>query len=227
MINTLLFDLDGTLLGMDEKQFVRLYMKSLTAAMAPYGYQPESLIEALIKGEQLMRQNDGSKTNETIMLDLLSSICHKDARADLPLFEQFYTGDGFAKASIVCHPIEGAKELIDELKKRGYRLILASNPLFPKCAMESRLRWAGLNPQDFEWIASYENASSSKADPRFFRELAKDAGFVCKEALMIGNSPDEDGNAAKAGLDVFLFEDMPDYDRLRAYLDAKSKQRDH
>lgn len=214
----LLFDLDGTLLGMDEEQFVRIYMKSLAAAMAEYGYEPRALIGAVAEGEQRMRINDGTQTNETIVLDLISKACGKDARKDIPLFESFYRGEGFQKAASACHTIPGARELIADLKAQGCRLILASNPLFPKCAMEARLSWAGLDPQDFEWITSYETSSFSKSDPRFFTELAERLAFDPKDAVMIGNSPQEDGNAAKAGMQVFLFDKEPDFETLKTFL---------
>ena len=40
MITTFLFDLDGTLLPMDQEKFLNAYMVALAAKMAPYGYDP-------------------------------------------------------------------------------------------------------------------------------------------------------------------------------------------
>ena len=42
MITTVLFDLDGTLLPMDQDAFTRGYFKFLAAKLAPHGYEPVS-----------------------------------------------------------------------------------------------------------------------------------------------------------------------------------------
>ena len=38
---------------------------------------------------------------------------------------------------------------IQELKEKGYNIILATNPIFPKVATLNRIKWANLNPNDF------------------------------------------------------------------------------
>ena len=43
MLKTVLFDLDGTLLPMDQDRFVHAYMSELASYMLPYGYQPRLL----------------------------------------------------------------------------------------------------------------------------------------------------------------------------------------
>ena len=46
-IKAVLFDLDGTLLPMDQEKFVKSYLKRLAAYMAPYGYDPQKLVDAI------------------------------------------------------------------------------------------------------------------------------------------------------------------------------------
>ena len=46
-ITTVLFDLDGTLLPMDNDYFTQVYFKLLAGKMAQYGYQPDQLIKAV------------------------------------------------------------------------------------------------------------------------------------------------------------------------------------
>ena len=41
MIKTVLFDLDGTLLPMDQDNFVKAYFKNLAIKLAPHGYDPQ------------------------------------------------------------------------------------------------------------------------------------------------------------------------------------------
>jgi phosphoglycolate phosphatase-like HAD superfamily hydrolase len=59
MITTVLFDLDGTLLPMDQDAFTRGYFKFLAAKLAPHGYEPKQLVEAIWTGTEAMVRNDG------------------------------------------------------------------------------------------------------------------------------------------------------------------------
>ena len=43
-ITTILFDLDGTLLPMDQEAFTTGYFKLLAKKLAPYGYEPKSCL---------------------------------------------------------------------------------------------------------------------------------------------------------------------------------------
>ena len=64
-LTTILFDLDGTLLPMDNDEFTRGYFKLLAAKMAPLGYEPKRLVDAVWTGTAAMVKNDGSRSNET------------------------------------------------------------------------------------------------------------------------------------------------------------------
>ena len=60
MIDTILFDLDGTLLPMDQDAFTEYYFKLLAGKMAPLGYEPKQLIAAVWDGTKAMVKNDGT-----------------------------------------------------------------------------------------------------------------------------------------------------------------------
>ena len=62
MITTILFDLDGTLLPMDQDVFVAAYMKGLATTAAPYGYESDKFVKAVMTGTVAMIKNDGRKT---------------------------------------------------------------------------------------------------------------------------------------------------------------------
>lgn len=53
-ITTILFDLDGTLLPMDQEAFTTGYFKFLAKKLAPYGYEPKSLVDAIWAGTAAM-----------------------------------------------------------------------------------------------------------------------------------------------------------------------------
>ena len=203
MITTVLFDLDGTLLPMDQDAFTRGYFKFLAAKLAPHGYEPKQLVEAIWTSTEAMVRNDGSRTNEEAFWDKFASIYGEKARADEPLFVDFYANE-FNQAQSICGHDPRTAEIVHSLQKRGYRVVLATNPIFPRIATENRIRWAGLEPDDFALITTYENSTYCKPNPAYYREILEKLGRKAEECLMVGNDVVEDGAAQRLGIPVFF-----------------------
>lgn len=67
MLKAVFFDLDGTLLPMDEEKFVRIYFKFLFDHIKHRDYYDEQKFYAdIFTGVKLMMKNDGTKTNEEV-----------------------------------------------------------------------------------------------------------------------------------------------------------------
>ena len=205
-ITTVLFDLDGTLLPMDQELFLKAYLGGLCKKLAPLGYDPKAVTDCIWKGTGAMVGNDGAQTNEAVFWQVFCSLLGEDTRKDEPVFEDFYRNE-FQKVAEVCGKNPAAKELIEGLKAKGLRLVLATNPLFPAIATHSRVRWAGLEPEDFAYITTYENSSRCKPNPDYYREILDKLGLQTEECVMVGNDAQEDGAAAALGLPVFLLTD--------------------
>ena len=205
-LTAILFDLDGTLLPMDNDKFTKGYFKMLVKKLAPYGYEPQKLIEGILSGTATMVKNDGIKSNEQAFWEKFSEIFGEKAYADKPLFNEFYE-KGFQSAKAICGFNPNAAMAVHTVKEMGLRVALATNPIFPAVATESRIRWAGLVPEDFELYTTYENIGFCKPNPDFYRELAKRLGVKPEQCLMVGNDVTEDMVAEKAGMQVFLLTD--------------------
>lgn len=206
MINTILFDLDGTLLPMDQDEFVKAYFGLLAKKLASHGYEPESLISAIWSGTKAMVKNDGTSTNEQAFWADFCTHFGEDARKDEPLFEEFYKTD-FAKVQGVCGFDSRAAETVYELKQQGMQVVLATNPIFPAIATRQRICWAGLLPEDFALYTTYENSSFSKPNPAYYQQIIEKLGLNPAECLMVGNDVAEDMVAATLGMKVFLLTD--------------------
>lgn len=206
MTKAILFDLDGTLLPMEQEVFVRDYLGRMTAFLAPHGYDPQSLIKAVWAGTGAMVKNDGKALNEDVFWYVFNSILGRDAKQDLALFEEFYRTE-FQKAKDSCGFNPAAVEAIRQIKDMGYRLILATNPLFPAIATHSRIRWAGLNPEDFELITTYENSRFCKPNPDYYREILGKIALDGSQCLIVGNDVGEDMIAGTLGMKTFLLTD--------------------
>lgn len=206
MITTCLFDLDGTLLPMDQEVFVKSYLSRLAKKMAPCGYDPETLVKAVWAGTAAMVQNDGSSTNDAVFWRVCDGFFGRDTRVDEPLFEAFYREE-FQQVRRDCGFNPLAAEAIRQIKSMGLRTVLATNPLFPPTATRSRVRWAGLDPDDFEWITTYDNSSHCKPNPDYYREILDKLDLKADACLMVGNDVSEDMVAGTLGMKVFLLTD--------------------
>lgn len=206
-MNTFIFDLDGTLLPMPSQQrFLEVYLKAVSGKVMNYGYDPQTLIQALMIGTEQMVKNDGSMTNEErFWMEFGKHLGTKSKELE-EIFDDFYRNEfAFAKIATSNHPL--ANSCIKLLKEKGYLVVLATNPLFPRIATLTRMLWAGLDPKDFELITTYENSSYCKPNLCYYNEVLTNMGKKPEECIMIGNDVREDMCAAQLGLDTFLLTD--------------------
>ena len=205
-IKAVLFDLDGTLLPMDQDVFIGDYFKRISTKLALHGYEPKQFIDTIWKGTYVMIKNNSDKCNEEVFWEYAVSVYGDKIKNDKPLFDEFYEQE-FDKIKAVCGHNPKAKETVDALKKIGYKVALATNPIFPERATRWRMNWAGLTPDDFEFYTTYENINCCKPNPAYFIEVAKRIGVEPQECLMVGNDVSDDMVAEKVGMKVFLLTD--------------------
>ena len=205
-ITTVLFDLDGTLLPMDQDVFVKDYFTRIAGKVAPQGYDPKQLIDMIWHGTAAMVKNDGSKTNEEAFWKYAVSVYGERIVRDKRFFDAFYEEE-FDKIKAVCGYDSAAAEIVHSLKERGIRVALATNPIFPARATQWRIQWAGLQPEDFEWYTTYENSCHSKPNLDYYRDVLNQLQVKPEECLMVGNDVGEDMIAAQLGMKVFLLTD--------------------
>lgn len=97
-----------------------------------------------------------------------------------------------------------AKEMLDTLKDKGYRLFAASNSFGH--LQRSRLEHAGILPY-FEDTFISMDIGYDKPDIRFFQEALRRCGLQPNEVLMIGDSMTTDILGAQAaGIDALFFD---------------------
>lgn len=173
---------------------------------APMGYDPQAFIKAVMAGTEAMIRNNGKQTNEVAFWDTFMSLVKGNYPTLESTFLDFYQKDfDVVKASSGTNPL--AKKCIDELKQKGYQLALATNPLFPKVATYKRIEWAGLNPDDFIHITTYENSSYCKPNLKYYEEILLFINKKPTECIMVGNDVNEDMGVAEIGMESFLLTD--------------------
>ena len=202
-ITTVLFDLDGTLLPMDMNEFIKAYFGGIARHLAPYGYEPQKLIDSIWQGTAAMVKNNGEETNETRFWQGFEAAYGKPAKEDEELFATFYR-EKFDKVQSSCGYTPAARQIIDTVRACGLRTALATNPIFPAMATERRIAWAGLSTSDFELYTTYENSRFCKPNLDYYRDIMQTLGVLPEECLMVGNDVGEDMIAEQLGARVFL-----------------------
>ncbi len=197
MLDAILFDLDGTLLPMDNDEFTKVYLSLLAKTAAGWGYSsPDKLTSALWAGVASMVKNDGSDKNENVFWKTFSGIIGRDCSGDIPRFDGFYKNE-FMSVIDITKPTVLAKEAVAAARKKAKYVILASNPLFPRVATEMRMSWTGLSGDMFDHVTDYSNSSFCKPNPEYYRDILKRFDLSGERCIMIGNDVDEDLEASK------------------------------
>ena len=206
-IKAVLFDLDGTLLPMDQEEFVKAYLGLLGKRLAPKGYEFEKFTKVMWAGVGAMVKNDGTCTNEERFWKVFTEAFGEKSMEDKPFIDEFYHTE-FNKVQAVCGFHSKAKEIIELVKEKGFLAVLATNPLFPHTATENRMRWAGLEPEMFVAYTTYEDCHFCKPNPKYYQELLEKLQLKPEECVMVGNDFDEDIVPTEAlGMKTFLLTD--------------------
>ena len=201
-ITTLCFDLDGTLLEMH--RFLSLPL----LAISIYRFFPEISMMRFYgifrKAVEALLNNTTSLTNYDVFIDyLVSHSKSKNKLCIVRLICQIMDND-FPRLKYFFYPIAQNKELILWAKENRYRVLLATNPVFPISAIKTRLEAAGLDVNYFSDITHAENMTRTKPRVEYYQELVSKFELTPHECLMIGNEPIKDLPAAEVGMSTFL-----------------------
>lgn len=191
MIKAVLFDLDGTLLHMDEAQFIKIYFSNLSQKLSHLA-DGELVLKGLIAGTKAMASNDGTMSNEErfwFVFENTTKLAKKDLET---IINDFYLNEfNETKKATTLNP--DAATLVSYFKEKGIRIIAATNPLFPAIATKKRITWAGLDYHDFELITTYENSGFCKPSLDYYKSILNTLDLKAEECIMIGNDVREDG----------------------------------
>ncbi len=171
---------------------------------------PEQLLKELMIGTQAMQQNAGQgRTNEDVFAAHFYPALGLERAALEPLLQRFYVEE-FPKLSGLTRRLPGARELVAWACAQGLQVVVATNPLFPRLAIEHRLSWAGVPVSEFPYalVTSYETMHATKSSPDYYSEIAERLVRRPAECLMAGDDWVYDMQpAAAAGMPVFWIAD--------------------
>jgi len=203
----ILFDLDGTLLPMDNMAFVQEYFTELAKVMAKNGIDGKAAIKNMWKGIDGMMKNDGVLRNSQVFWREVDEFCKANPRFE-EVLENFYANE-YCSLSRCVEKSEMPARVVAAAKKASDKLVLATNAVFPMEALVERLSWVGLKAEDFCHITAYDNTGFCKPNPDYYLEIAEKIGVDPRNCLMVGNDVREDVIASrKAGMSGYLVKDF-------------------
>lgn len=210
---TLLLDLDDTLLNNDIETFLPGYLKALARFLADR-VDPEKMIPQLLSATRQMVENQHPARTLEEVFDAAFypslGVTKEDLREPITAFYETV----FPTLRNLTSPRPQAVRLVEEAFARGWQVVIATNPLFPRRAIEHRLAWAGLPVEryPFRLVTSYEHLHFAKPHPTYYAEILAQLGWPVQSVAMVGNSLNDDLlPAAQLGIPCFwLSEDVID-----------------
>lgn len=189
----ILFDLDDTLLGNPMESFLPAYLQCLGQHLSAY-ILPAEIAAAIFTGTDLMVDNvNPSRTLEECFDDYFYPFIGTDKVILNQKINNFYEYE-FPKLAPLTSEVPHAATVIKHLSEQGHKIVIATNPLFPKMAIEHRIKWAnlGMDLNNFGYITNFEELHFTKPRPEFIAEILGKMGWQNEPVVMIGNEWDMD-----------------------------------
>jgi len=202
-VQAVLFDLDGTLIDVDMNRFVPIYLRRLTGYMSDQ-VSPAHAIQSLHNAVAAMFANtDANRTLESILFEVLESELAISPEQYAECLESFCQNDLEELRPLVAgHPL--SSQLIASSLGRGWKVVLATNPIFPRAIIDARLAWGELDGEAFHHVTAYETAHFCKPSASFFEEILDYLKVPAEACLMVGNDTLHDLSASQVGMQTCL-----------------------
>ena len=203
MPKAILFDLDGTLIDNSMDTFLPAYFGALTKKLA-HLVAPDKLITQLQSSTRAAVMNgDGSRTiAEAFAADFFPKL--GVARETLmPLFDDFYATE-YPRLRSLIQPMPAARAVIERALNRGFKVVIATMPVFPRTAIRQRMEWGDIDDLPYALVTDYETMHASKPRSAYYREIAAILDCAPGDCVMIGNEIENDiAPAKKIGMQTF------------------------
>ena len=208
-LKAILFDLDDTLLINPMSKFIPVYFELICGFVADL-VPAEQLIPALLQGTRAMEKNiDPSLANNEVFFKEFFSCITAEESLLRPRLEQFYIQE-YPKLAILTKPAPGSLRIVELAFQTGLDVVIATNPLFPRNALEQRIEWAGVPVTEFNYslVTTFEIMHAAKPNPDYYYEILDYLSRKPGESLMVGDDWERDIiPAASIGIHVFWIND--------------------
>jgi FMN phosphatase YigB (HAD superfamily) len=190
---TLLLDLDDTLLKNSMDTFLPGYLQAWSEFMSSK-IDPKILINAFLVGTRSISENPNFDCTLREGFDEVFYPMVGMTPEEFQPYEDRFYNEIFPKLKSLTQPAPGGEKFVESAFEHGYDVAIATNPYFPRTAIEQRLEWAGLPVEKYPFalVPSIETFHYGKPHTAFFAELLAHLGWPDGLIVMVGDEPNSD-----------------------------------
>lgn len=219
MLKAILFDIDNTLILFNEITFFRNYISKIYRSFTDL--MPFELFKnKLLTSSQDLLENNGEVSNAESFMNSFSRGFENYKEDIWNRFINFYETE-FSKFETLTTPVKGVSDIIPKLQKQNFKLVIASNPIWPLSVQMIRLGWAGIQDINYHLITHIQNMSFCKPQLEYYWEICNKINEKPEHCLMVGNDPFNDTIVGKIGMKTFLTDDSNGIDNSSLLLSRK------
>jgi HAD superfamily hydrolase (TIGR01549 family) len=173
------------------RQFLPAYFAALEKRLGPF-MNGQNLVQVMIASVQVVQANQDSRVSNmaAFMADLTQRIGFP-LESIQPIIDTFYREDYPELRRYTTFRPE-AQAVIRHLLAGGYKVVIATNPLFPATAVAQRLAWAGIRDFPYALVTTMENSHFSKPNLRYYQEILARVESTPETTWMVGDDPEND-----------------------------------
>lgn len=187
---TVLLDLDDTLLVNDMHQFLPAYFEALQQRLHLFAGH-KNLQQVSYEAVQMLYTKKPGLTNLEAFMEQFCQSLGYPAHILQPHLDRFYRED-YPRLKAHTRLLPEAQQVVRRLLAGGYKVVVATNPLFPATGIEQRLQWAGLAGFPYALVTSMDNSYFCKPDVRYYQETLTRVGSSPLTTWMVGDDPAND-----------------------------------
>jgi phosphoglycolate phosphatase-like HAD superfamily hydrolase len=166
-IEAVLFDLDGTLIEVDMERFIPVYLRRLANRLHLYA-APERTLHTLRHAIMVML---GAPPGDCSLEELLRSMLADQLKIPWEGYQAAlaaFCRDDLAEFRPLVRPHPLARALVESCLARGWQVVLATNPVFPREVITARLAWGGVGRPAVPGDHQLRNQPPLQTAPRLF-----------------------------------------------------------
>lgn len=185
-IATVLLDLDDTLLNTRTDAFISRYLKALGQALSQY-LPADKAISAVLAASKKMQENlNPDLSNYEVFYEAFWPYTNGAQAEVQAVIDRFYE-ETYPTLRQYVEPVAVARPLVAYLHATGYRVVIATNPLFPATAIKQRIDWAGVLDFPHALITTMDNMHFCKPAPQYYQEIMARTGSLPAQTMMVGD----------------------------------------
>ena len=205
MIKAILFDLDDTLLNNSMDSFLPPYFAMCGEVGRQYLPADEFTRSLILASRAMVKDVDPTMTNNEVFwirFTELTGLNRHQVEAEL---DTFYRSE-FEQLRDVTSQIPVAVQIMDWCFAQDLKIVIATNPMFPRRAVEARLSWAGVPVTQYPYtlVTTIENMHATKPNQAYYQEILEMIDCQPDQALMVGDDCRNDVEPA-AGFGLFTY----------------------